>query len=740
MAYDRFLIAPINNGLQTDLKPFMIPEDSFAVLENAYVFRGRLRKRFGARPMNINLDPGVWQQHTRLRIAIPTAAGITDAGGNAAGFVPLGAGPGVAGLVGQMFSIGDQYYTVTTVAPGAQPMLATMGAATFDAALGAYTFAGAPPLTQIYYYPAYPVMGFCNYEQGRINDDQTVAFDTHYAYTYVAGAWGRLGTAAWTGTDSQFFWGTTWHGDTDNSNLLFVTNFNQPDQIKYWNGAAWTTINPRINAAANTLESARLLVVFKNRLIALNTIENVGGMQNYVNRARFSQNGSPIEVQAGFIVAWREDIPGRGGYIDCPCKQSIVTASLLKDRLIVYFESSTWELVYTGNEILPFRWQQINSELGAQSTFSQIPFDKVILGIGNVGIHACNGANVERIDDKIPDLVFQINAYDDGPLRVCGIRDYYTEMAYWSFPSNVAALNLAPKFPNNILVYNYRAGTWATNDDSITAFGYYQQQDALTWASEEKWEAVTDLWSTGEFGTHPRQIVCGNQEGFTFLVDSDNPRNSISLQITNIVAGVFTVIGHNCTVDDFLLIENSQGITNINDAIFRVLPIDANTFTLENCAPVGVYTGGGTATRVSRIDIITKQFNFYLKKGQNTSIPKVDFLVNNEPSYNDPTIVDPQITVECSPMYGNLELVEEAQANGCNLGTSILELSPYPAVLLENFASQFWHPVYFQAEGESVQFELYWTNEQMVQKSISLSDFQLNAIMIFAQATASRFE
>ena len=29
MAYDRFLIAPINTGLQTDLRPFLIPEDAF---------------------------------------------------------------------------------------------------------------------------------------------------------------------------------------------------------------------------------------------------------------------------------------------------------------------------------------------------------------------------------------------------------------------------------------------------------------------------------------------------------------------------------------------------------------------------------------------------------------------------------------------------------------------------------------------------------------------------------------
>lgn len=49
---DRFMIAPINSGLQRNTTPFMIPDDAFESMENAYVFRGRVRKRFGARLMN----------------------------------------------------------------------------------------------------------------------------------------------------------------------------------------------------------------------------------------------------------------------------------------------------------------------------------------------------------------------------------------------------------------------------------------------------------------------------------------------------------------------------------------------------------------------------------------------------------------------------------------------------------------------------------------------------------------
>jgi len=42
MAFDRFLVGPINTGLERDLKPFLIADDAFTLLQNCYVFRGRV--------------------------------------------------------------------------------------------------------------------------------------------------------------------------------------------------------------------------------------------------------------------------------------------------------------------------------------------------------------------------------------------------------------------------------------------------------------------------------------------------------------------------------------------------------------------------------------------------------------------------------------------------------------------------------------------------------------------------
>ena len=123
--------------------------------------------------------------------------------------------------------------------------------------------------------------------------------------------------------------------------------------------------------------------------------------RNYVNRASYSQVGSPLTQIVG-ARTFQEKV----SFIDAATTESIVSAQFLKDRLIVFFEKSTWEFVYQFNYVYPFAWQKINTELGADSTFSQIPFDKVVLGVDNIGIHACTGSNVDRIDGKIPDEVF----------------------------------------------------------------------------------------------------------------------------------------------------------------------------------------------------------------------------------------------------------------------------------------------------------------------------------------------
>lgn len=762
MPLDRFTIAPFeqNSGMQNNRRPWLIPDEAFEQLTNAYNFRGRIRKRFGSRWV------GNTQLSSRFRIACGTYSAPTS---------PVPAG---SGAVGQNFSIENVIFTVNVLGTPANLLVANGSAttATFDTTTGAFVFAGVLDATgnpvsnasPIYYYPALPVMGLVTQETSTLSNEKLIGFDTRYAYQYVAGSgWERLatGTATWSGSNSDFFWGTTWRSADAYDKVLFVTNFNEneTDYMRYLNGTTWASFRPLITATDN-LNATAILVVFKNRLLAFNTWESVTATppgNNYQNRVRWCQVGSPLDVDA-----WRQDIPGRGGGVDAPTAEAIVTVEFIKDRLIVFFERSTWELVYTSNDVRPFVWQQINTELGAESTFSVIPFDRVAVGVANVGIMACNGSNVDRIDDSIPDAVFEIHNIDSGVERVYGIRDYFVEMVYWTFPALDASSD--QPYPNRVLVYNYKSGTWAFNEDSITAFGYIQPQSADT---STTWDSNTITWDSDEtWANAPQQalfrnVIAGNQEGYTFIVDASHPTNAPVLSITDITAGAnnvltLTVVDHNLRPGDFIYITDVDATDNmelINHKIFKVAladPISKDKFTIPypTALPViaGTYAGGGVISRVTNPDILTKQYNFYFKQGRNAYVNKVEFQV--DATTHGQTQVDYYVSTNPRSM------VQASGSIGTNaiVGTNTLDTFPYPTIPFEADSTRLVHPVYFQADGEFIQFRIRMTDEQTMTvirtsngdgppetfsySGPSFEDFQLHSMTIYASPSSSRLQ
>lgn len=785
MPFDKFLIAPFNTGLETDLRPWMIMDDAFTTLQNAYVFRGRVRKRFGSTLM------GASPLNSRLRASLASggaAVGITDVTGAAAGNVRTILGDATLPLaVGQMFSIGSVIYTVISSTPGAQPMLATQGSGTFNISNGDYTITGGPALTTIFFYPGLPVMGIDQYESGTLNNHPTYAWDTRYVYLFSAGAWNRSGTAVWHGNNLNFFWATNWQGNPGTT-ALFVTNFNASvgavrplatdDPVWYTlDGSTWVAVtgangfyffpnggDPQTGAFVQT---ARIIVPFKNRLLLLSTIENdgSGGAKGtataYPQRLRYSFEGSPFAQNAWYMENQSDNsgtpilsVWGGAGAIDATTEEQIVSAEFVKDRLIVYFERSTWEVAFTGNESTPFAWQKLNTELGSQSTFSTVPFDKFVLTIGNTGVHACNGSNVERIDAKIPDEIFDFKTENMDTLRTFGIRDYYTELVYWTFLADLE--QTTQTYPNQILVYNYKNDSWALNDDCFTAFGYFEQETDTTWASSAPttWETANGTWESLTLQANQRRILGGTPEGFVLLINPDTARNAPSMQITNMsfaATGIITItiINHNVAGsptyfpddEDFLLFENivadSATMTFLNGAIFPVYSvIDSNTIQINTFGGLtsGTYDGAGTAARVSNIQIQTKQWNPYIDKDRNVYIQRADFGVQRT--------AFGQITVDYYPSATEVSMIQGGVASGSIMGNNILETSAYNPLYapLEQYQERLWHPIFFQSDGECIQLIMYMTGAQMVNPNVSLAPFELEGIILCTNPTTQRMQ
>ena len=47
MSVKSFLIGPYEIGQENNVEPWLLPEKAFEILEDAYVWRGRVKKRFG---------------------------------------------------------------------------------------------------------------------------------------------------------------------------------------------------------------------------------------------------------------------------------------------------------------------------------------------------------------------------------------------------------------------------------------------------------------------------------------------------------------------------------------------------------------------------------------------------------------------------------------------------------------------------------------------------------------------
>ena len=677
----KYSIFPFTDGLVRNKEPWLLEDTAFPKLEDAYIWRGRVKKKEGY---------GFVGRLHRDALTLPDAlgatagAGTTFAGNLAAGNVPVS--PGTVTI-----TVGALTFTDYQAAASGRPNPHFNGIGTlstnavnanygtidyetgavnlnFDPGLGA---AIPVALTAAQIVSREPVMGLGVYEQSAINQEELIAFDEDYSYDYNSGTgWFRnvsfyamaapQNAVVWTGADSDFFWTSNYYDvfwETNNvegnhgraltnitvaaaavitvgaghpfivGDVVFINqvtgmveingligtvtaiaaatitvNINSAaftpygaggvvfaltrtingDGIRYYDGfgvgLGWRNFCPPVQSSAvpDYLMGALIVLPFKDRMIALNTIERpfLGGGSAYPQRARWSQNGTPFYATTNVYTAgvpnpgysWTEDI-GRGGYIDAPTNEAIVSVAYIKDSLIVYFERSTWQLRYSGSEVLPFYWERINEELGVESTFSPVQFDKGVLAVGDKGIITTNTIGVERIDQKIPDEVFNFHNDNLGATRVHGIRDYYKKLVYWTFPAH----DPDATFPDKILALNYDEGSYSIFNNSFTCFGTMQFTIDNTWATlpYDSWSDWNIPWGSPVGQSYFPEIIAGNQCGFVLNMSSGNAENSISMDlnvtqpivdsITNATPPVCQVTNHNLHSGQYVKITNTTG-------------------------------------------------------------------------------------------------------------------------------------------------------------------------------------
>ena len=606
-SYRPLYIKGNTTGLIQSRQNFILPNDAYPVLENAYVWRERIKRKQGCQLLGrlqrylVNVSVGVSGSNPQ-QFNIYSAAGITGEP-NAqieAGSVIVNIGPS----------------TYTDLGNGTFQAGPGVGNGIINYANGnVYINTGEGPGNSITisfsYFPGLPVMGLRTWDQyGLFNN--TIAFDKKYAYFWN----GSLGTwqewlyssgqnVTWNASgqnDSNinFFWTTNyWNEPVDNpygfpvankgAKYFWITNntgsqAGSLDPIRISNGMSYLTpFNPTVDGT-NNLYQCLALIPFRGRLLSFNTWEgpNTGDLTNYFNRIRWCVIGNPFDVNA-----WNDTIRGKGGFLNIPTNEDIVTVGFVRDNLVIYCEQSTWQLRYTGNQLAPFQIEKVNSELGVEGTFSQVQFDTSLMGIGDKGIVECDSFKSERIDIKLPDFVFNINQLNNGPNRVYGIRDFELRIAYWCFPSYTPEGIYTPIFPDRRLVYNYENDSWAIFKDSYTCFGIFQapSQSNRTWLDTNiPWIQCNFPW-TEQISGNPN-IIGGNQQGYVEYLQQQtlNDQSLFISQITADGTNLLTIFSpnHNLDSDDYITINGiiSAPYSNMNNVVYQISVLDANSFNL----------------------------------------------------------------------------------------------------------------------------------------------------------------
>lgn len=503
------------------------------------------------------------------------------------------------------------------------------------------------------------------------------------------------------------------------------------------------------------LVGARMMLPFKDRLLFFGpVVQTSTGSPIYLqDTVIYSQNGTPYYTasftgdpslattvffpilvpinQIATPTAWWEDQTGFGGFISAGIAQPIITAAPNQDVLIIGFEKLQTKLVYSGNDIVPFNFFLINSELGSASTFSSVVYDKGVQTQGARGYILTGQTEAQRIDLDIPDQVFQINKFNNGNERVNSHRDFINEWVYTSYPDD----DIEWKFPNQTLLYNYRDDTYGIFVETYTHHGQFQKSTGDIWATigltYPTWNQWNDPWNAGVTNIQNPVVIGGNQQGFVMVLGVGTGEQT-SLAIQNIVGITITSPFHSLNNGDYIIISEVLGTVGalVNGQIFSIYDADQDTFKIIPSIAVGTYLGGGLITRMYVPFIQTKQFpmawgmarktrigpqQYLLTKTANAQITLLIFLSQDgDNPYNaDGLVLGTSVVPILAPF--NDAIIYSTVVFTCPESTN-MGLTPFninlqmPTATTQN---QIWHRMNTSLLGDTVQIGFTLTDDQM---------------------------
>src|SRR5690606_12693792 len=176
-----------------------------------------------------------------------------------------------------------------------------------------------------------------------------------------------------------------------------------------------------------------MIVSFKGRLLFIGRViqTSSAGSQVYLqDTVIYSQNGTPYYTasftgdinlattvfnpmllptnQTSSPLSFFSDSTGYGGFIQAGTSSEINTVNNNEDVLIMGFGGgrvTQARFVYTNNDLVPFNFYVIDSELPSNSTFSTVNLGADVMTSGDRGIIVTTQTNASRMEPQIPDEI-----------------------------------------------------------------------------------------------------------------------------------------------------------------------------------------------------------------------------------------------------------------------------------------------------------------------------------------------
>ena len=548
MAYQPFLIAPFGTGLDSDLEPWLLPQDAFKEIENGHIHHGYLEKRQGYRFLGdmVHGDP------------ITAATAASPAVFTIASTAALTTGDTISlhYLAGGTWStLNAQKYTVTVASGTTFTLTDSSGTAVDGTGLGTYTASTGYLGT----FTADRIMGIFRYigsdntRELLISDDKRIAIYNTASNLFQPLSLYDISPAianadVWASTDEDYIWAANWqHAGSVNrvyitNGKAYVTGTPGTDGIVYYDATDRGTpttpcvvqFQPALNAT-DDLYGCKLMFSIKQRLLCLHTFEfNGANTSTFPQRARWCAAQDPSN--------WDDTVPGGGGFVDAPTGEQIISARQVQDIIIVYFTDSVWTLRPVPDPALPFRWDKINDFRACDAKMGSTGYDRYVVAVGQRGITATDGVETRRVDERIEDFVDDdVNTTEFG--KVFAQRSFADRRTWFLYPKDES------DEANAALIYDDESSAYSkyifANTTVMNALGYgsvskdYAAQDFIAANDLDKAaEDFNDETALSFFWSAKAELFLGgDRAGAIYILETEGTDDGTAIDFSVMSAG-----------------------------------------------------------------------------------------------------------------------------------------------------------------------------------------------------------